>query len=216
MTDHDRFAKIMGYQAPNVDPETGIHYGVIHRNHLKPDAVDDIFTGGTDVQYLSARRDLQAALRGIVEFYWSSQDDPELRLQLDRFLDEHVFNGGRYLDEMFEIVRDSTASDPDALALEVFDVIADTWNDYWESSGPYRLEEDLPEGKLVTQVGEDGDVWVFQSPWFTYCGECSPCAPNAGYLTTPVTDDEGTSVLKTYCLPRDWFEKEPPYPVFKR
>lgn len=59
-------------------------------------------------------------------------------------------------------------------------------------------------------LADDGDIWVFESPYVTHCGPCSPCAPNAGYLTSPGT-------LLTYALGPDWFEDEtPPYKVTKR
>lgn len=67
-----------------------------------------------------------------------------------------------------------------------------------ESTGPWYLEQD----DVVVELDERNDVWVFKSSVFTLCRECSPCAPNAGYLT----DQPGA--LKTYCLDKTWFEDE--------
>jgi hypothetical protein len=54
-------------------------------------------------------------------------------------------------------------------------------------------------------VGSDGDIFVTKSKFYTLCGMCSPCAPNAGDLTS-----EGS--LKTYCLGPDWFDEHNPIP----
>ncbi len=59
------------------------------------------------------------------------------------------------------------------------------------------------------QSDSSGDVWVYKSPYYTYCGFCSPCAPGAGYLTTRSDD------CKAYCFGHDWFEdNKAPYKVY--
>ena len=52
---------------------------------------------------------------------------------------------------------------------------------------------------LFMQLSEQGDVWVFNSPYTTLCSLCSPCAPNAGYLT-----DQSEVGVQTYCPPPEW------------
>ena len=57
--------------------------------------------------------------------------------------------------------------------------------------------------------GEDGDIFITKSRYYTLCGFCSPCAPGAGYLT-----DAGD--IKAYCFNHDWFEeKKAPYVVYR-
>jgi ribosomal protein L37AE/L43A len=59
--------------------------------------------------------------------------------------------------------------------------------------------------------GEDGDIFLLKSPYYTLCRECSPCAPNAGYLMSP--DEQG---LPAYCFGEDWFDDgKTPYPILK-
>jgi hypothetical protein len=71
-------------------------------------------------------------------------------------------------------------------------------------SGPYRYEQD---GYILEECG-NGDFFVIKSPFYAFCGECSPCAPNAGYLTS-----DGS--MKTYCLGPEWFDDEQaPYDVY--
>jgi hypothetical protein len=67
--------------------------------------------------------------------------------------------------------------------------------------------------------GDDGGVWVVMSPFFTYAQFCSPCAPGACYLRSPLHPTPPHHP-KCFCLPADWFEGEGeececPYPVYK-
>jgi hypothetical protein len=56
----------------------------------------------------------------------------------------------------------------------------------------------------------DNDIFVLESPFYTFTQFCSPCVPGAGNLDTPVEDG-----AKTYCLGHDWFEDgSAPYPVY--
>lgn len=55
-------------------------------------------------------------------------------------------------------------------------------------------------------------VFVTRSPFYTRATFCSPCAPGAGDLNSPM--EEG---VKTYCLGHEWFSEEDPcpYPVYR-
>jgi hypothetical protein len=56
----------------------------------------------------------------------------------------------------------------------------------------------------------DSDIFVLDSPFYTFTQYCSPCVPGAGNLNTPVEDG-----VKTYCLGHDWFDDgKAPYPVY--
>jgi len=84
------------------------------------------------------------------------------------------------------------------------------------------------EGYQAQQSGDDPDIFVIKSPYFTYCKFCSPCAPGAGYLMdfndyVPVKRNNPhlenymnkRGYIKAYCLDKSWFEnEEAPYPVF--
>ena len=68
----------------------------------------------------------------------------------------------------------------------------------------------VDDGEYSAECGEDGDIFITKSPYYTRCRLCSPCAPNAGYLLSP--DPLG---VKTYCFDKDWFEDEKaPYPIY--
>jgi len=65
--------------------------------------------------------------------------------------------------------------------------------------------------EYVTEIAGNGiDVFVIKSPYYTHAQFCSPCAPGAGYLTTPCPDGP-----KTYCFGHDMFDgNKAPYPVY--
>lgn len=63
------------------------------------------------------------------------------------------------------------------------------------------------------ECGEDGDIFIFESPYYTYAQFCSPCAPGACYLMNPLEDPIENN--KCYCFCHDWFEDGvAPYPVY--
>lgn len=63
----------------------------------------------------------------------------------------------------------------------------------------------------MVQYGDDCDIFIIKSPYYTYCALCSPCAPGAGYIMSQM--DEATGI-KAYCPSPDWFEDDCPYTVY--
>lgn len=74
------------------------------------------------------------------------------------------------------------------------------------------LSWDLDNGEYkATQSGDDCDVFILRSPYYTRAQFCSPCAPGACYLLNPEEDG-----AKAYCFGHDWFETgKAPYPVYR-
>ncbi len=83
----------------------------------------------------------------------------------------------------------------------------DAWGD--DPVGGYVLDD----GEYKAHCGEDGDIFILKSPYYTHAQFCSPCAPGACYLQNPV-DDSGP---KAYCFGPDFFDDEYPcpYPVYR-
>ena len=77
---------------------------------------------------------------------------------------------------------------------------------FGDEPGGYEYVGD-PTYKL--ELGDDGDIFVIKSPYYTFAQFCSPCAPGAGHLEHYCEDGP-----KTYCLGAEWFHGEPPYPIF--
>ena len=99
--------------------------------------------------------------------------------------------------------------------------VLQAWADSSEPDYGMPEENELPEdaeplgfylddGKYEAHCGDDGDIFITKSPFFTFCKFCSPCAPGAGYLQNPI---EGG--VKAYCFGNDWFEdNRMPYPLY--
>jgi len=98
----------------------------------------------------------------------------------------------------------------------------------------------VDDGEYFAECGEDGDIFITKSPYFTYAQFCSPCAPGAGYLMNSFVNKwensgagksgvmnpehypedyklkaRNSGYPKVYCLGHEWFEGgKAPYPVF--
>ena len=60
----------------------------------------------------------------------------------------------------------------------------------------------------MEQGGDDCDVFVTRSPFYTLCSFCSPCAPGAGYIMSQ--NPEG---VRAFCPGHDWFEEHDRTPI---
>ena len=68
------------------------------------------------------------------------------------------------------------------------------------------------EGYKAEQTFDSPDIFILKSPYYTYAAYCSPCAPGAGHLESPLPKDEG---VKTYCFGHDYFDNDiAPYDVY--
>jgi hypothetical protein len=57
----------------------------------------------------------------------------------------------------------------------------------------------------TTWLGGALHVWIFDSPYLTHRGLCSPCVPNCGDLDSKFNDEGG---YKCYDVPPDWRDEE--------
>lgn len=140
----------------NRDPETGIHYGVIHQHEV-----------------------LQA---------WADESEPYYVYSCPHC--------GNELKKGYDAKRCGACYktiDPE----QDFDMLEPT---------SFVVDND----EYSAECGEDGDIFITKSPYYTLCQYCSPCAPGAGYIINTVKDG-----IKTYCFDSSWFEDGiAPYPVF--
>ncbi len=105
------------------------------------------------------------------------------------------------------------------------DRIMDQWNDHY--SGNESGIMDYSDSKYDLHVsGDNFGIFVMKSPYYTYCRGCSPCAPGAGDLNSPLNPDDMTIMDngrdKTLCLGFEWFDQDNdqysrkiPYRVFR-
>lgn len=70
------------------------------------------------------------------------------------------------------------------------------------------------EDVAARQSGDDCDIFVLSSDYFTFAPYCSPCAPGACYLRDAGEDGDD----RAYCFGHDWFwdteRGYAPYPVY--
>lgn len=87
------------------------------------------------------------------------------------------------------------------------------YGDDWLSDYVNPISFVLDDGTYRAESDSDGDIFIYQSPYYTHTQFCSPCAPGACYLLNPCVDGE-----KCYCFNADWFDakNEPcPYPIWR-
>ncbi len=93
------------------------------------------------------------------------------------------------------------------------DAALENCGDRYESGGDCTRYNYDSDGYKI-QTASDGDMFITESPFFTYAQFCSPCAPGACYLANPL--ESPVEANKCYCLGKDWFDEfNPcPYPVY--
>jgi DNA-directed RNA polymerase subunit RPC12/RpoP len=105
-----------------------------------------------------------------------------------------------------EEVNDIPDDDGNELACEHCGKASDH-EEWYADSGTYFFED----SQYKAQAGNDGDIFITKSPYYTLCALCSPCAPGAGYLM----DTRRPDGIKAYAFGHDWFENgKAPYPVY--
>ncbi len=182
---------------PNIDPETGIRYGVINANSVDPFALDDIVRLGIDEIY------------------------EELCAEIESVVDEELANLRAYgpvynivnalLARLSDVIPYSTQLEK-ALVAQVEEVDTEHCRDviiewlenelsdsYEAQDTVYRYEED---GYKILFLTGSNNLMVLKSPYTTAVRLCSPCYPNAGDLDSP--DTKG---FEAYALEPDWFEE---------
>jgi len=72
----------------------------------------------------------------------------------------------------------------------------------------------LDDGEyMAEQRQDDPDIFIVKSPYYTYAQFCSPCAPGACYLLSPL--DHKADNNRCYCFGHDFFESgKAPYKVY--
>lgn len=66
----------------------------------------------------------------------------------------------------------------------------------------------LDDKDYFATCGEDGDIFIERSPYYTLCNYCSPCAPGAGDIM-----NQNTEGIKAYCFGPDFFDAEDDIPI---
>ena len=62
----------------NINPETGIRYGLIAANSLDPDVVNELQMNGTDLRYEEAKSELRDAVKRVCKDYMGDRDSDDV------------------------------------------------------------------------------------------------------------------------------------------
>jgi hypothetical protein len=185
----------------NVNPETGIRYGVIAINSLDPDLAQELMygPGAVDMTYDDAYAEAkkEAGARFVQETEEAgiaasetdhNMTDSEREIFIERYLDEKL-DGVIDRDEFIEN------------ALEQF---SDTYSmQEPRIVGIYGKPPQDQINYLVTWVGGSPLLMVLLGPQGACRSLCSPCIPNAGDLDSGYFVD-GETGFECYVVPRDW------------
>lgn len=170
----------------NINPRTGIRYGVVDARNL-PWLLDEILASGTDNRYDEAKRELIARFEACETTEEANDIIREAHYSPDRLL----LSDGELADADFddlasEILSDTYESDGDSL-------------DYTHESDGIKYQ--------LGSLGGAPLLWIIESPFVTWCRQCSPCVPNAGDLNNLCGEDEG---VHAYCFNPDDFDPDHP------
>lgn len=146
----------------NIDPNTGIRFGVVDGKSV-PDLLDDILTFGENLSYDDYMQHVEEQLRA-AESLEEIRDlvpyDPETPLEFP-LCEEKI-------EELMELIAEN----------------------YEPREDEYELvfpEDD--EHYLLTYLGGAPLIFVCKSKFVTRCRGCSPCVPNGGDLDSPVEEN---------------------------
>lgn len=148
-----------GHSNANKDTSTGIRYGIISQHSVNPEALDDIFQNGQDLDY----EEFQAQVKA------------ELRSALSDYLSDHKWG-------------DEKQSKLDIAVGDCWDCVEQEVNDTYAMRQDGCNHMRYENGGEVVQTDSSGDLWVLKSPYYTYAQFCSPCAPGACHLDNPLAE----------------------------
>jgi hypothetical protein len=192
----------------NVNPTTGIRYGVIAMNSLDQDLAQELWhgPGATDVCYEAAYNDAKAE----AERHFAAEHEEAVIACAENGLIDFSDEIDDFIFEWLEAKLGT--SDPDEYVENCLEEFSDT----------YQSDEPTIEGEYegikyrIMWLGGAPNLWVIEGPVGYATQLCSLCVPNAANLDAGWnefdvdSDDNGVSYLhECYILPRDWLYVEP-------
>jgi hypothetical protein len=152
--------------------------------------------------------------------------------------DYDLYEGPNSTDPYYERMRTEISLSVDNLMTDTDYVVSDDLKEQIKDMILQEQSDDYenPDGQMdysdseydLHVSGDNFGIFVMRSPYYTYCRNCSPCAPGAGDLNNPV-DPVNLDLAqlehigaKTLCLGPEWFDKgddqyarKIPYRVFR-
>ena len=143
-------------------------------------------------------------------------------LQISGIDPVYVESKNTFMDKITSVLDEYgfSAGHKDEILEPALDVFNETYTD--DGSGIFDYSD---KEYTLHNSGDNFGLYVIKSPYYTFCRQCSPCAPGAGDLDAPTEmmvtyhgkrQDCPPYSLKTYCLDKSYFEGEKaPYGVYR-
>lgn len=183
----------------NVNPETGIRYGVIDARKV-PYLDEEIRSNGDSITYQNYRKEVVNQIR-----YALTEEDGDLKAVFDDY-----YMSDRAQEEILESVSEHQCDWSEEEIEEISEHVMEALNDSGSTEfdqEEYEYETET-EKYLLSYLGGAPMIWAMKTPFLTKARLCSPCVPNAGDLDSP--DPDGYTC---YAVEPDWFDSECPYEV---
>lgn len=186
-----------GHGQTNIDRATGIRFGVIAMNSLSAYAWDNLEANYGEPSCPKCGNDcLDSQAENFAEMFaehwWENNENPVTTPAVQKELTAQM-----------EMARDDCTD-------EYYCLDCAYSFDGDEAFGDEPIGYTLDDGGVIGESAFDNtELFVTKSPFFTYAGFCSPCAPGACDLDSrPSTGPDDTDGGKCYCLDSDWFDEE--------
>lgn len=170
----------------NVNPETGIRYGVIDARNV-PDLYDEIITSGDNLAYECAVKELRDDIQSAID---DADTIDDLVSDLGRIASNHTSDS--HAKEIVADLDSDKYDDIDSFRDDIdIDYLVERLSEYWEFDECEYSYTDNEGRYLLGYLGGAPLIWVLESKYTTYARLCSPCVPNAGNLDHRTTEDDG-------------------------
>ena len=209
---------------PNINPDTGIAYGVIDARKCMG-LYTEIMDNGVNETLTEAEASIRKRLTNNFSDFDAKEAFTKAGLPTEEKSDDDVTQEiwdkkEKLLTEwLSECIHASTELPKEAAALFadsaidqvnvdsgtfdikelVDDVVQQLYeDDYFNSDGEDSFTYE--DGEFQYRLGYLGGaplIWVIKSPYVTYCRTCSPCVPNAGSLDSCTHEGNGNNIA--YC-----------------
>lgn len=196
----------MDRSTANINPETGIRYGVTS-SHALAELFSHISINGTDLYYEDWLKEIQASLSAL-----DFDDSPELEYAefkkgIQGFCEEYYLLD-RYQEMLLKVWSDRPSGSP--LSSQLYDAICDEVGEcYEQDSSLYHYTGSGNDAgfECLYSTSNGNIITVIESPRIVYAERlCSPCYPNAADLDSGITNPEDG--YECYAVPEYWLEEE--------
>lgn len=191
-----------GNPTANINPETGIRYGVTAaQNH--PWLYEEIIQSGESLSYKNWKDEILNGLSMIDDVDLSDPEEVESAIQsaIEDYVPSYWLK--RHIKGAVEAAMNTNVEG--SASSKAYDYLETDIGEAFESYGgeeEYELEKDGAV-YFLGYLGGAPLIWVNQSDRIVHVQLlCSPCVPNAGDLDSGLTaEDEG---YECYGIPKEW------------